>query len=111
MKQSGMAKEYVEERNGGYYVAGTRVSLDSIAHSFREGLSPEAILEDFETLTLEQVYGAIAYYLANQPAVDAYLARQSQRWREMRRTAKPLPEDLRRRLEAARQQLHAGRSE
>ena len=106
-----MVKEYVEERNGGYYVAGTRVSLDSIAHGFREGLSPEAILEDFETLTLEQVYGAIACYLANQPAVDAYSARQSQRWREMRRTAKPLPEDLRRRLEAARQQLHAGRSE
>jgi len=25
-----MAKEYVEERNGGYYIAGTRISLDSI---------------------------------------------------------------------------------
>ena len=43
-----MAKEYVEERNGGYYVAGTRVSLDSVVQGFREGLSPEAILEDFE---------------------------------------------------------------
>jgi uncharacterized protein (DUF433 family) len=52
----------------GYYVAGTRVSLDSVVHGFREGLSPEAILEDFETLSLEQVYGAITYYLANQPA-------------------------------------------
>ncbi len=25
-----MAKEYVEKRDGGYYIAGTRVSLDSI---------------------------------------------------------------------------------
>ncbi len=105
-----MAKEYVEERNGGYYVAGTRVSLDSIVNSFLEGLSPEAILEDFDTLSLEQVYGAITYYLANQPAVEAYLMRQKQRWRAMRRAAEPLPEDLRKRLDAARHELHAGRS-
>lgn len=106
-----MAREYVEERNGGYYVAGTRVSLDSIVHGFLEGLSPEAILEDFDTLTLEQVYGAIAYYLASRPAMDAYLVQQKQRWQEMKRAARPLPEALRRRLEAARQQLHADRSE
>lgn len=37
-----MAKDYVEERNAGYYVAGTRVSLDSIIQCFNEGLSPEA---------------------------------------------------------------------
>ena len=42
-----MAKEYVEERDGGYYVAETRVSLDSIVECFNEGLSPEAILGEF----------------------------------------------------------------
>jgi uncharacterized protein (DUF433 family) len=39
-----MAKEYAEQRNGGYYVAGTRVSLDSIVECFNRGLSREAIL-------------------------------------------------------------------
>jgi uncharacterized protein (DUF433 family) len=58
-QNSSMAKEYIEERDGGYYVAGTRVSLDSIVQCFNEGLSPEAILEEFGTLTLAQVFGAM----------------------------------------------------
>ena len=45
-----MHSEYIEERNGGYYVAGTRISLDSVVYSFNEGQSPEAIQEDFPLL-------------------------------------------------------------
>jgi hypothetical protein len=37
-----MAKEYIEEPDGNYYVAGTRISLDSIVHAFRRGESPTA---------------------------------------------------------------------
>jgi uncharacterized protein (DUF433 family) len=69
-----MEKSYVEQRDGGYYVAGSRVSLDSVVYRFLEGLSPETIVtECFPVLTLEQVYGAITYYLANRAEVDAYL--------------------------------------
>jgi uncharacterized protein (DUF433 family) len=100
----------VEGRNGGYYVAGTRVSLDSIVQCFNEGLSPEAILGEFETLTLAQVFGAITFYLENQASIDAYRMRETQRFEATRRAAAPLPEDLRRRLDAARQQLHSGHS-
>jgi uncharacterized protein (DUF433 family) len=65
---------YVEERGGGWYLAGSRVSVDSIIYSFREGLSPETIMREcFPTLTLEQVYGAITFYLANRAELDAYL--------------------------------------
>src|ERR1700730_9824991 len=63
--------EYVEQRNGGFYVAGPRVSLDSIVYSFKAGDSPETIRQNFSSLTLEQVYGAIAFYLAHQQEVDA----------------------------------------
>jgi uncharacterized protein (DUF433 family) len=63
--------EYVEQRNGGYYVAGTRISLDSIVYCFNAGESPETIRQNFSSLTLEQVYGAIAFYLAHQRQVDA----------------------------------------
>jgi uncharacterized protein (DUF433 family) len=63
--------EYIEQRNGGFYIAGTRVSLDSIAYSFRAGDSPETIRQNFSSLTLEQVYGAIAFYLANEQEVDS----------------------------------------
>jgi uncharacterized protein (DUF433 family) len=104
-------REYVEERNGGFFVKGTRITLDSIAHAFREGESPETILENFDTLTLEHVYGAITFYLANQPEIDAYLVRQQQRIDSLKRQAQPLPSDLRSRLESARERLHSGTSE
>ena len=74
-----MAKEYVEEREGNYYIAGTRISLDSIVYGFCRGESPETIRQNFALLSLEQVYGAIAYYLANQAAVETYLARQQEK--------------------------------
>src|SRR5579864_9567541 len=104
-----MAKEYIEQRDGNYYVAGTRISLDSILHAFRRGESPETICQHFELLRLEEVYGAIAYYLANQADIDAYLIRQNEKWAEGRRNAEPLPADLRERLIRARDELHAAR--
>jgi uncharacterized protein (DUF433 family) len=63
--------EYIEQRNGGFYVAGTRISLDSIVYSFKAGDSPETIRQNFSALTLEQVYGAIAFYLAHEPEVES----------------------------------------
>lgn len=58
-----MNSPYVEQREGGFWVAGTRVSLDSLVYPFRRGASPETIRSSFPILTLEQVYGAIAFYL------------------------------------------------
>jgi len=104
-----MAKEYIEQKDGNYYLAGTRISLDSIVQAFLRGESPETICQNFELLRLEEVYGAIAYYLANQPDVDAYLTRQSGKWAEGKRTAQPLPADLRKRLTRARDELHTPR--
>jgi uncharacterized protein (DUF433 family) len=104
-----MPKEYVEERDGNYYIAGTRVSLDSIVHAFRRGESPETICQNFELLRLEEVYGAIAYYLAHQTDIDAYLIRQDEKWIEGRRDANPLPSDLRERLMRARDDLQTAR--
>lgn len=73
------AKPYVEIRNGGYYVLGTRVSLDSVVYQFQEGQPPESILESFPMLlTLENVYGAIAFYLANRNDIDTYLAAEEE---------------------------------
>ena len=68
-----MEKEYVEQRDGGYYLAASRVSLDSIVYAFLRGESPETIADSFPSATMEQVYGAVAYYLANRDAIDAYL--------------------------------------
>ena len=69
-----MSSQYVDKREGGYWVAGTRVSLDSIVYAFLEGQTAESIAQSFPVLTLEQVYGAIAFYLANRSEIDIYLA-------------------------------------
>ena len=50
-----MPGEYVEQRNGGYYVQGTRVSLDSVVYAFLRGESSDGIAESFPALRLEQV--------------------------------------------------------
>jgi uncharacterized protein (DUF433 family) len=100
-------KEYIEEREGSQYVAGTRVSLGSIVQCFQEGMSPESILGEFETLTLAQVYGAITYCLENQAEVDAQRVCAQQRARDSRRAAEPMPEQMRSRLEAARARIRS----
>jgi uncharacterized protein (DUF433 family) len=84
-----MAKDYIEQRDSNYYIAGTRVSFDSIVHAFRRGESPETICRNFEVLHLEEVYGAIAYYLANQSAIDAYLVAKARSGPKVSATRSP----------------------
>ncbi|HTB13678.1 MAG TPA: DUF433 domain-containing protein [Bryobacteraceae bacterium] len=102
-------RDYVEERNDGYYVAGTRVTLESIVYAFRIGESPEMILRNFSALTLEQVYGAITYYLSHKAEVDAYLIKTEKQWDDFARE-NPVPPALRAKLDRARQELLANRS-
>jgi len=97
-----MANEHVEQREGVYYVPGTRISLDSIVYAFREGCSPESIREDFEGMTLAHVYGAIAFYLDHQADIGAYLAQRREQWAELERQGTPANPDLQARLERAR---------
>ncbi len=69
---------YVDFHHGGYWVAGTRVSLDSMVYRWREGLPPEMIQRRFPVLQLAQVYGAIAYYLDHQAEIDEYLVKSEE---------------------------------
>jgi uncharacterized protein (DUF433 family) len=94
--------EHVEDRNGVYYIPGTRISLDSIVYAFRLGSSPESIREDFDGLSLPHVYGAITYYLDNRADVDAYLATRKEQWMELERQGTPPNAELLERLENAR---------
>lgn len=66
-------KQYIEQREQGYWSKGTRISLDSVIYSFLDGESPESIAQNFPLLSLEQVYGAITFYLSNREMIDLYL--------------------------------------
>lgn len=102
-----MAKEYVEEREDGYWITGTRVSLDSVAYAFLRGASPESIAQSFPVLTLEEVYGAIAFYLANQADIDAYLRQGEKEFETLRQQAREANPLLYKKLEEARQSIHS----
>jgi hypothetical protein len=71
---------------------------------------PEAIHEDFPSLTRAQIYGAIAFYLDRQAEIDEYLARTE---REFEESAIPLREAnpaLWERLERARAKIGESRA-
>jgi uncharacterized protein (DUF433 family) len=92
-----MDRTYVEYRDGVYYLANTRVTLDSLVYAYREGHSPETIAQAF-WLDHEQVYGAITFYLAHRQEVD-----ESIRQGEVEQEA--LREQLHRRSPALHQKL------
>jgi hypothetical protein len=98
-----MEKEYVIKNENGYRLVGSRVSLDSIVYDWRNGLSPESIVENFRTLTLEQVYGAITYYLAHQAEVDTHLQQQREKFETLSAQARTAHSALYEKLEVAQE--------
>lgn len=81
--------------------------MDSIVYSFKAGDSPETIRHSFSSLTLEQVYGAIAFYLAHEQKVDSNIREGEE---AIQNSVPPLSEsrpDLYARLERARREIGA----
>jgi uncharacterized protein (DUF433 family) len=99
------AIQYVEQTpQGGWRISGTRVSLDSVIHAYLAGHTPQAIVNDFPTLMLEQVHGAIAFYLRNRQELDEYLKEQQARWEQLQKHSEAQNKSLldRLRTEAAK---------
>jgi uncharacterized protein (DUF433 family) len=69
-----MEKSYIEHREDSYWIANTRISLDSIVEAFKRGAAPESINRSFPQLNLEQIYGAITFYLSHDQEIDSYLS-------------------------------------
>lgn len=83
-----MNKQYVENIDGVYRLARTRVSLDSIVYAFWRGQTAESIAQSFPVLTLEHVYGALTFYLANKSEIDAYLKAAETEFEAIRQAAR-----------------------
>src|SRR5260370_9354155 len=83
-----MSDAYIEQQDGVYIVSGTRVSLDSIVYAFLSGQSAEAIAQAFPVLNLEQVYGAITYYLGHRDDVERYVKSRREDFRTARQAAR-----------------------
>jgi uncharacterized protein (DUF433 family) len=96
-----MAKEYVDLRDGTYRVSGTRVSLDSLVYAYQRGASPEGIQRSFPSLTLEQVHGALTFYLSHQSEIDTYLVQGEQEFEKLRQASREAHPDWYEKLQRA----------
>ena len=67
-----------EDETGAIRVGSSRVLLEIVIRAFQDGASAESIVDSYSTLTLADVYGAIAYYLRHQDSVEAYLNQREQ---------------------------------
>ena len=98
-----ITKQYVEQDEQGIFRVGRLgVSLASVVIAFQQGHPAESIQQQYSALTLEEVYGAIAFYLANRNDVHEYLARQEHRWDEVRQQIEQNPSPVVERLRTAR---------
>lgn len=55
-------------------IKGHRIGIESILYEYiHRDQTPEAIAVTFPTLSLEQIYATILYYLHNRKQIDAYM--------------------------------------
>ena len=96
--------EYVETRNGGYYVAGSRIGMDVVAHAFRRGRTAEDIFRSFPSLgSLAKVCGVLTFIVKHPQEIETYLQGE-QRFYEEFQASHPLPPEMLEPFERARNQ-------
>jgi uncharacterized protein (DUF433 family) len=81
-------------------IKGHRIAIENVLSFYRQGVMAEEIQQvHYPSLTLEEVYATILYYLRNKEAVDAYDAQGEKvadgYYQEWLRTHKPSALELR----------------
>lgn len=92
-------------------IKGTRVGIETVLDDYLSGISPEEIAARYRTLTLEQVYATVTYYLHNQEEVTDYLQRwrayTEAAWQEQQRNPPDFVRELRERIQRRKEALLA----
>src|SRR5436190_16490847 len=73
------------DADGVVRVGSTRVTLDTVVAAFREGMTPEGIVEQYSSLSLAEVYSVIGYALSHADEVETYLRGRQQLADDVRR--------------------------
>jgi uncharacterized protein (DUF433 family) len=64
---------------------GHRIGIETVLDEhLRKGRRPEEIVASYPSLSLDEVYATVLYYLRNRDAIDRYMAD----WREFGRSAR-----------------------
>ena len=87
-------------------IGSTRITLETLVSAFNEGTTAEQIVQDYDSLSLDDVYSALGYYLRHRQELDAYLAERAKQADDLRKQVEAAQRDLpdiRARLLATRQ--------
>ena len=97
----------IQEDDGTVHITGSRVTLDTLVGAFQKGASAEQIQDSFPSLSLRDIYGAIAYYLEHEAEVMAYLDERHRSGAVLRQSieARQDTEGFRERVRARRAQM------
>ena len=80
-----LVNQYVEIRDGAYFVAGTRIGLDVVTYEFRDGQSPEDIFDSYPSIgSLAKMYGTITFILEHPKEIEEYLRDQDRRYEDLK---------------------------
>src|SRR4051812_17588075 len=69
---------------GAVRVGRSRVGLDIVVGCYEDGMTPEDIVRDYDSLDLADVYAVIAHYLRHSDVVRAYIAQLDREAAELR---------------------------
>lgn len=65
-----------QDEQGQLRVGESRILLDLVIYAYHQGNTPETIIDNYPTLTLDDVYFALGYYLRHRDQIDMYLSEQ-----------------------------------
>jgi len=107
-------EDYIRtDEYGERFVAGHRIPLLSVMRAHIErGMDGQHLAERFDTLTLAEIYGVLAYYYANKEEVDEYLRATQESIRQQREEffrsySGPTREELLARMQAKKEREEA----
>jgi len=64
-------------------IEGTRITVNQIVVLYKQGYSPEDIVDQYPHLTFAQVYTALAYYHANSEEIETDLSAENKEAEEL----------------------------
>jgi uncharacterized protein (DUF433 family) len=104
-----MDREFVERRDSGFYIIGSRVPIDRIVWEYRNGEDPETIQSHYPTLSLDQVNGAITFYLNHKDEVEQVIE-ERRREEDAYIATHPAPPDIKEKFGRMRREMLSRRS-
>lgn len=84
-------------------IKGHRIGIDDVLYEYiHNAMTPDELTARFPTLTLEEIYATLLYYVRNKAAMDRYLAENLEHSRQMWRQQQANPTPAMRRLQKIR---------